>query len=322
MLNKNRKPQYKNNPLAQHPYLGIVDLVEMANLVEASQSENLHFCDLPYRFGSWAFDDPENVRLWFDQSGHLVAWAVMQSPFWSIDYALAPGMHSSLHRQVLEWADQRAREILPTPFGHPCWFVNAFSGQAQRIQDLESLGFTNQAAVSVDSWTKVFMERSAGLPIREFRLPPGFTIRPLQGTTEVPGYVDLHRKVFESTSMTVEWRLRTLHQPGYRPDLDLVAVAPDGRLAAFCLAWFRQLPGGRSVGQIEPLGCHPDFRRYALGRLVLVDAIRRLQAAGASSIFVETDNYRSTAFALYESLGFKVVQQVYVFRKNYGEIDE
>ncbi len=294
----------------------------MAKLAEAAPAENLHLCDLPYRFSSWAFDDPGNARLWFDSSNGLVAWAVMQSPFWSIDCVLAPGSPPSLHRQVLDWADQRARELLNTPFGHPCWFINVYSSQAEHIQDLEAFGFSNQAGAGADSWSKVFMERPASLPVKDFRIPPGFSVRPLLGEAEVPAYVELHRTVFESRSMTEEWRSRILNRPGYRPDLDLVAVAPDDRLAAFCVAWIHQFPGEQSIGQIEPLGCHPDFRRYALGRLVLVEAMRRLQAAGASRFFVETDNYRSTAFALYESLGFKTVQQVYVFRKDYGVFDE
>ena len=67
------------------------------------------------------------------------------------------------------------------------------------------------------------------------------------------------------------------------------------------------------------MGCHKDYRRYALGRVALAEVMRRMQALGVESILVETDNYRNTALALYESLGFHVIQDVLVFRKDYGE---
>ncbi len=34
---------------------------------------------------------------------------------------------------------------------------------------------------------------------------------------------------------------------------------------------------------------------------------------------VETDNYRDAAFALYTGVGFQVVEDVLVFRKEYAE---
>jgi ribosomal protein S18 acetylase RimI-like enzyme len=37
------------------------------------------------------------------------------------------------------------------------------------------------------------------------------------------------------------------------------------------------------------------------------------------SIFVETDTYRNTAFRLYESVGFRVVREVLVYRKDYND---
>jgi ribosomal protein S18 acetylase RimI-like enzyme len=100
----------------------------------------------------------------------------------------------------------------------------------------------------------------------------------------------------------------------YRPDLDVVVAAPDGRLAAFCIGWLQG-----TDGQIEPLGCHADFRRYALGRVALAEVLRRLHTAGAERIYVETDNYRDTAFRLYESMGFNVIREVLVYRKDYKE---
>jgi ribosomal protein S18 acetylase RimI-like enzyme len=289
----------------------------MAALVRGFPSGNLHVTDLPYRFSSWAFDYPGNVGLWFDAEGRLLAWAVMQTPFWTIDYACHPGADRNLHRRILAWADRCARQILDTPSGCPAWFVNVFADQTDRIRDLEEAGFSSQADVGDDSWSKVLMQRSAETPLVNHVLPAGFVIRPLAGESDVKAYVELHRAVFEGRNMTVGWRARTLCHPAYIPDLDLVAVAPDGRLAAFCMCWLNKNPGGEAGGQIEPLGVHVDFRKLGLGRAILAEGLRRLQLYGADRIYVETDGYRNAALELYESAGFRVIRDVLVYRKDY-----
>jgi mycothiol synthase len=240
----------------------------------------------------------------------------MQTPFWSVDYACHPNADVKLHQSILAWADDRACIILNTPYGHPTWFVNVFAGEADRIRDLEENGFTSQADVGDNSWSKVFMRRSTQIPLADTILPASFTIRPLAGENEVAGYVELHRAVFESRNMTVEWRARTLRCPEYLPDLDTVATAPDGRLAAFCVCWLDKNAEGETSGQVEPLGVHPDFRKLGLGRAVLSEGLRRLQRHGAQEIVVETDSYRNAAFKLYESCGFSVIKDVLVYRKD------
>jgi ribosomal protein S18 acetylase RimI-like enzyme len=100
--------------------------------------------------------------------------------------------------------------------------------------------------------------------------------------------------------------------------LDLVVEAPDGRLVAFCIGWLNKMVESGPIGQIEPLGCLPDFSHLALGRVALAEGLRRLQALGAKHIFVETDNYRNLAFRLYESFDFQVIQKVLIYRKDYG----
>ena len=147
-------------------------------------------------------------------------------------------------------------------------------------------------------------------------MPSGFAVRPLAGEQEIEAYVKLHQTAFESKNMTADWRLRTLHHPGYRNDLDLVVIAPNGQMVAFCICWLNM---EASIGQIEPLGVHDDFRQLGLGRAILAEGIHRLVQSGAPRLFVETDSYRNAAFALYESAGFRVEKDVLVFRKDYDD---
>jgi ribosomal protein S18 acetylase RimI-like enzyme len=294
-------------------YQSKADQALMMALARQHPAEHLRVLDLPYRFSSWALDDPENAHLWFDSGGSLLGWVVMQSPFWTIDFTCHPEAVNAIYRELLAWADERARQIVGTPWGRPAWFVNVFSDQSLLTQELETAGFANQVDVGEDSWSKIFMRRLAELPVEDYRIPQGFTVRSLDGEAEVEAYVGLHRSVFESKNMTVAWRRRTLQHPDYRPDLDVVVAAPDGKLAAFCVSWLH----GRN-GQIEPLGCGAEYRRYALGRAALAEGLRRLQRAGAQDIYVETDNYRNTAMQLYEHMGFEVFRNVWVYRKDYS----
>jgi len=55
--------------------------------------------------------------------------------------------------------------------------------------------------------------------------------------------------------------------------------------------------------------------------MALCETLRRLQQDGADSIFVETDNYRNTAFRLYQSVVFRVIREVLVYRKDYNDIE-
>jgi ribosomal protein S18 acetylase RimI-like enzyme len=114
--------------------------------------------------------------------------------------------------------------------------------------------------------------------------------------------------------MTAEWRARTLRCPEYRSDLDLIAVAPDGRLAAFCVGWLGKGSEGSLSGQIEPFGVHQDFRRLGLGRAILSEGLRRLHRSGADSVYVATDKYRNAALRLYEMVGFGLMRDVLVYR--------
>ncbi len=307
-------------PISQRTYQGDHDRQRMQALGQAQPHDNLHWVDLPYRLSSWAFDDPTNVGLWEDEHGALVAWAVLQTPFWAIDYIYQPDV-ADLHQQILEWADAQAQRQRRSPYGRPMWFVNVFDWQHQRQRELESHGFASQADQGEDSWSKVVLLHSGKSDLATAPVPAGCTIRPLRGATEVAAYVALHRAVFESESMTIGWRERTLQHPDYRLELDLVAVDRAGAVAAFCVGWLTRDSDGRLAGQIEPLGVRADVRGLGLGRAILAEAVRRLYALGAANVLIETDSYRNTAFTLYESSGFQLTHNVLVYRKDYRSVE-
>ena len=302
--------------ITERNFSGSSDLQAMAELVRKFPTENLHVVDIPYRFSSWSFDFPENIKLWTDENNQLLAWAVLQVPFWTMDYAFHPEFYQELHPQILKWADEQARRIIHTPSGHPAWFVTALEHQTDQIGNLEQAGFASQANVGENSWSQVLMEHSMQIP-NEIKLPDGFTIRPLKGTSEVDAYVNLHQAVFQSKNMTVEWRQRTLQRPKYLPELDLVIAAPNGQLVAFCIGWLAQDIHGEISGQIEPLGVHADFRTLGLGKAILAEGLKRLRAKSAKHIYVQTDNFRDVAFKLYGSAGFHVLHNILMYRKDY-----
>ncbi len=301
--------------LRPRPFRGDADRVAMAAVAGAHPDGHLHLVDLPYRLCSWAFDDPANAALWEDAASVVRAWAVLQPPFWSVDYALDPAAPAGTLQTLLAWADGRTHAVTGTPLARPAWFISSPAGHPHNTE-LEAAGFRSQADVGPNSWTKVLFQRGAVPAPAVPALPEGFQIRPLGGAAEVEAYVSLHRAVFQSENMTVGWRRRTLEHPAYRPELDLVLVDDGGRLAGFCVGWFAARgPGQASAGQIEPMGIRADLRGRGLGGALLAACLGRLAEAGAQTIFVETDNYRDAAFGLYAAAGFAVAREVIVYRR-------
>lgn len=292
------------------------DLELMQALAHCAPEQHLHLIDLPYRLSSWALDRAENLRLWRGADGQLLAWAVLQAPFWAIDVALHPAADAALYSEALTWAVARARALADDPdYGRPCWFVSVPAEQSERRAALEAQGFADQAQVPVDPWSKVLLTRPARGPVWERSLPPGYRLRALGGRAEAGAYVALHRAVFQSTSMTVGWRERTLARAQYRPELDLVIEAPDGSLAGFCIGWFDPAGfGGLPSGQIEPLGVAAGQRGLGLGRGLLEACCARLADAGAEHIYVETDRQREAALGVYGAAGFRILHDVCVYR--------
>ena len=161
----------------------------------------------------------------------------------------------------------------------------------------------------------VLMRHAAAPPGPPTELPSGFTLRPLRGQSEVGAYVDLHRSVFNSDSMTEAWRAAVLRQPAYDADLDLVIADPDDELAAFCIGWLGPTvgttsPAGRSSLWVSPIATADRALAEPSRRSACAVCMPRVHTTSTS-----TDLDRNAALALYEAVGFRVERSILVFRK-------
>jgi mycothiol synthase len=93
-----------------------------------------------------------------------------------------------------------------------------------------------------------------------------------------------------------------MRTPGYRKDLDLAVVSDSGEQVAMCIVW---LDSANKVGEFEPVGCHPDYRRKGLSRAMIAEGLRRLKALEAESAVVYPWSTNEPAIRLYESYGFR-----------------
>ena len=290
------------------------DLAEALDLADISQVSIPHIADWPYRFSSWAVDNPLNMRVWVDTASRLLGWAVMQTPFWAIDCIVHPKAPPHLYAEMLTWAQSRAEEMDATGEGRSMWFVSIPTACQDQRHDLETLGFEDVSDGGEDAWSKVLFELVDDRLLPSLQLPEGLRIRSLDMDSEIQAYVDLHRGVFQSESMTHGWRGNATRMPDYINALDLVISSNDDALHGFCVAWLRKSATGEIVGQIEPLGVRESHRGQRLSQSLMAEAIRQLRLHGASRVFVETDRERPAAMAAYTSIGFKVAYDVLVYR--------
>jgi mycothiol synthase len=166
------------------------------------------------------------------------------------------------------------------------------------------------------------MQRPLSEPIPMPQLPPGFTTRQTTAD-EAAAWVEMFNQTFVDHwnfhAMTVADRQYRLHYPTHQPEFDWVAVAPDGRLAAFCYGNINQAENARKQcqeGWIFLVGTRRGFRRRGLARAMLLQGIHQLQTAGMETALLGVDAQNpNQAQSLYESVGFRVKETYVTYEK-------
>lgn len=147
--------------------------------------------------------------------------------------------------------------------------------------------------------------RHLDAPIDPTPAPPGYTIRSLGDGLELLercyasglGFHNGDIRVAVDNRNDPTWYRNIQTAALYRRDLDLVAIAPDGAIAAFCTIWFDDVT--RSA-YFEPVATVPSHQRKGLGKALMTEGLCRLQRMGATTAFV--DGYSARANALYQAV--------------------
>jgi mycothiol synthase len=289
------------------------DLLQMrALLMEARSRTNdwryAHVGELMWNFFMVMchLNPQEYVRLWHDDQGKLVAYAILgEDP--SFDCQVHPE-HTwcGIEAEALAWAEARISGLRSRDAQE--WGGGLVSGSRQ--DDAERIAFLEQHGFRVrGTFSEVNMLRALAKPVPEPVVPPGFQVRALAVTGETADRAGAERDVWLPWSVgniSGDDYARLMRLPGYERELDVVAVAPYGVIAAYVNCWID--PDNR-IGDFGPVGARPAYRRQGLTRAVLLEGLRRFKAHGMDRACVSTTVSNEPARRLYESVGFQMVNQ-------------
>jgi ribosomal protein S18 acetylase RimI-like enzyme len=246
----------------------------------------------------WSF-----LRLWWDEKNELGGFAWQGAN--QVDLFAHP-TRRRVEADMLVWSEERQREKLEGQGGPRTWRAWALTSDSSRQTLLGRNGYQR-----ADDAFFVFSYPLDG-EVPPVVLPEGFKIRPVAGKDEWKARVELHRQVFDPSRFTAAKYRAARALPTYRPDLDLVVAAPDGTLAAYCILWYDE---ANRIGEFEPVGCAPQFRRKGLTRALLLEGLRRIRRLGARAGHLYAGIDSPAAISLYRTTGFKEVDRVLAWEK-------
>ncbi len=232
-------------------------------------------------------------------------WETAVGDIAAVLHPLAPGelrLHvhprwrsAALENEMLAWAEEHL--ATRNDAGQPFVYLPVDAGDTLRQETLLSRGFTKRSGTS-HKWL-----RDLNAPIHEKSVPAGYVVRSMGDPDEHPSRSWASWRAFHADepdeNYDGDWSWYQTFQcaPLYRRDLDIVAVAPWGEIAAFATIAYDDFT--RSAVCVL-VGTAAEHQRRGLGTAVLLEGFRRLQKLGATRVFATA--YDPPADGLYGSV--------------------
>ena len=258
----------------------------------------------PTNFENDRYNYPEGIHIWeeLDESDHskdpnIVSLTTPMRKF--IYFVQCHANYQFLYPEMVTWIINHSETVKDEQLKDQSLIIITLEGNLSLENTLIDHGFIRGENEGI------FRIRPLDVPIHDFSLPEGFTIRPIKGE----GEYDLYAKAIRETFGHGEWFngevVSQLNSSTYyNQDLDLVIEAPNGDIASFCT--FRMDPVTK-LTELEPMGTVPKYRKLGLGKALLGEGIKRLNKYNPSLLFIggaggAADNLGANK--LYESTGF------------------
>jgi len=293
-------------------YEGMHDLYAMLDLLaDGRKADNgtyyVHRGDLQW----WLFytDVPQEtwqsqIRLWIDHDDRLMGWALLSLGEDAFDVYVSPHLRGEmLEHEMLAWAVEQMSALYSL---QNVWVA---ADDAVRIRWFEENGFKPEPEHFLQ------FKRSLSGSLDGTSLPEGFSLRTSRGEEDARlRSVTSHASFGSGKSFEEYWprTLRFMQSPVYVPEHEILVVAPNGEIAAFCIIWTDDL---NKIGHFEPVATHPNFQRMGLGKSLLFEGMRRLTSEGMNEADVCTNHDNLAAIGLYESVGFQKAKRLLTYRK-------
>jgi GNAT superfamily N-acetyltransferase len=244
------------------------------------------------------------VQLWETSDGRLAGFVL---PEGSGDAHL--NVHPDyrhLEGEMIDWAV--AHVTAPTHDG-PRLDIYTYEYDVLRQRLLAERGFQKS-----EHWGMIRHMRLGQRPLAQPVVAEGYAIRTTQpqDMADCQRMADLLNAAFRRDFHNAEeYHNFCRLAPSFHPDLDLVAIAPDGTFAAYVGVPYDEM---NRRGIFEPVCTHPDNQRKGLAGALMQEALLRLKAMGAVDATVDTGDM-VPANRFYDSMGFTEAYRGFAWQK-------
>jgi hypothetical protein len=246
-----------------------------------------------------------NTQIWERHGGELAAIATIWDGMVLI-FAIHPrDLSEDLMAEILAWGIDCARARSRRYGERSNLFVPICADDRQGMALLERQGW------SAEDWALLRMARPLAEPIAAPCIPKGFTLRPVRSAQDLAAATALEQDVFLAGSSIVRDRLALRGTGEHTQAVEIVAVAPDGSLAAFCLCTAGPLDAAHPAqkeGWIDLVGTRLAYRR--LGRAILLAGLQQLKSFGAGRALLGTASWNVAGQQLFVATGFRLLHQI------------
>ncbi len=249
------------------------------------------------------------VQLWETDRGQLLGFVLAEGT--SDAHLNVHPDYRHLEPEMIAWAEA-VLAPMQRASGSPHLEIYTYEYDVLRQRLLAGQGFQKTGY-----WGMIRHLRLGQRPLAQPMVAPGYTIRTTrpQDLAECQRMADLLNAAFGRTfHNAAEYHNFCRLAPCFRPDLDLVAVAPDGSFAAYVGIPYDHV---NRRGIFEPVCTHPQHRRLGLAQALMQEGLLRLKDLGAVDVTVDTGDM-APANQLYDSLGFTEAYQGYAWHKSYS----